>query len=57
MLKLGVSPHETLIVEDNEHGLQAARASGAHVLVVRDVGDVNLGNIDRRIDTALRVAA
>jgi beta-phosphoglucomutase-like phosphatase (HAD superfamily) len=57
MLKLGVSPHETLIVEDNEHGLQAARASGANVLVVRDVNDVTLANIDRRIETALREAA
>jgi HAD superfamily hydrolase (TIGR01509 family) len=57
MLKLGVSPSETLIVEDNEHGLQAARASGAHVLVVRDVNDVNLANIDRRIEVALKEAA
>lgn len=49
MRKLGVSPDQTLIVEDNEHGIRAARASGAHVLVVSDVSDVNLGNIDRRI--------
>lgn len=49
MRKLGVSPDQTLIVEDNEHGIRAARTSGAHVLVVSDVSDVNLGNIDRRI--------
>lgn len=49
MRKLGVSADETLIVEDNEHGIRAARASGAHVLVVSDVSDVNLNNIDHRI--------
>lgn len=49
MTRLGVDPSETLIVEDNEHGIQAARASGAHVLVVRNVTDVNIANIDRRI--------
>ncbi|MGA0545372.1 HAD family hydrolase [Brevundimonas sp. VNH65] len=49
MERLGVRPEETLIVEDNEHGIRAARASGAHVLVVRTVDDVNLANIDRRI--------
>ena len=37
---LGVSAAETLIVEDNPHGIAAARASGAHVMVVRDPNDV-----------------
>ena len=32
MEKLGVAPHETLIVEDSRIGLEAARRSGAHVL-------------------------
>ena len=49
MSRLGVAPEETLIVEDNEHGIQAARASGAHVLVVRGVHEVNIANIDKRI--------
>jgi len=49
MQKLGVTPDETLIVEDNDHGIRAARASGAHVLVVGGVEDVNLVNIDARI--------
>lgn len=49
MQRLGVTPDETLIVEDNDHGIRAARASGAHVLVVRGVQDVNLANIDARI--------
>ncbi len=40
MQRLGVRPSECLIVEDNEHGLQAARASGGHVLEVSSVLDV-----------------
>ncbi len=42
---LGVKPHECLIVEDNENGIKAARASGAHVLIVSETTDVNLSNI------------
>jgi len=57
MAELGVAPHETLIVEDNEHGLQAARASGGHVLVVRDVNDVTLANIERRVAQVTEAAA
>lgn len=49
MHRLGVLPAETLIVEDNDHGIRAARASGAHVMVVKSVDDVNLQNIDRVI--------
>lgn len=29
---LGLRPEQCLIVEDNENGIRAARASGAHVL-------------------------
>jgi HAD superfamily hydrolase (TIGR01509 family) len=56
MARLAVDPEETLILEDNENGIQAARASGAHVLVVRDVGDVNFSNVDRKI-SAIRTMA
>lgn len=49
MRRLGVDPSEALIVEDNDHGIRAARASGAHVLVVKSVEEVNLANITRRI--------
>lgn len=49
MAKLRVSAPECLIVEDNENGIKAARASGAHVLVVREVSDTNLDNIMTRI--------
>jgi beta-phosphoglucomutase len=40
MKLLGVEPNEVLIVEDNDHGVQAARASGGHVLVVSSPDDV-----------------
>lgn len=42
---LGMAPEECLIVEDNEHGIRAARASGAHLLAVEDVNEVNYTNI------------
>lgn len=47
--RLGLTPDECLIVEDNENGIKAATASGAHVLAVRDVEDVNMNNIQTRI--------
>ena len=49
MQRFGVDPKQCLIVEDNENGIKAARASGAHVMIVRDVGDTNLDNIVRAI--------
>lgn len=54
MTKLNVTPEETLIIEDNDHGIRAARASGAHVMVVRSVDDVNLTNIDNFIASLSR---
>ncbi|MFM0184923.1 MULTISPECIES: HAD family hydrolase [Paraburkholderia] len=52
MQALGCEPHECVIVEDNENGVKAARASGAHVLVVKDVEETNLENIMARIRQA-----
>ncbi|RMO98191.1 HAD superfamily hydrolase [Pseudomonas syringae pv. philadelphi] len=49
--QLGLLPEECLIVEDNENGIKAARASGAHVLVVAETCDVNLNNIMGRLDS------
>lgn len=40
MSTLGLAPHETLILEDNDHGIAAARASGAHVMIVATPDDV-----------------
>lgn len=47
--RMGMLPHEVLIVEDNEHGLAAARASGAHVMAVADVSDVYYEAIKHKI--------
>jgi beta-phosphoglucomutase-like phosphatase (HAD superfamily) len=47
--KLGLQPEECLILEDNENGIKAAKASGAHLLIIIDVNDVNLENITNRI--------
>lgn len=41
MLSTGVSPNETLIVEDSHVGVQAALASGGNLLVVKNTSDVN----------------
>jgi len=43
--KLGLTPNEVVIVEDNENGFKAAVASGANVLKVETVYDVNYENI------------
>ena len=47
--KLNLVPEECLIVEDNEHGVRAALASGAHVLKVESPEDVYYQNIRSRI--------
>lgn len=44
-----VDPHETLILEDNEHGINAARASGASVMIIRDPSDVSYASIINKI--------
>ncbi|MFN9709276.1 MAG: HAD family hydrolase [Burkholderiales bacterium] len=46
----GLRPEQCLIVEDNENGIKAAMASGAHLLVVEDVRQTNLSNIKSCID-------
>jgi len=49
MQKMGLRPDECLILEDNENGIKAAKASGAYLLVIHNVLEVNLENITRRI--------
>ena len=48
--RLKLRPAECLILEDNENGIKAAQASGAHLLIIHDVHEVNLENITKRID-------
>jgi len=46
---LVLKPEECLVIEDNDHGKQAARASGAWLMEVDEVSEVNLPNILDRI--------
>ena len=48
--RLNLTPAECLIVEDNPNGIKAARDSGANVLCVNDVRDVNYLNISQEIE-------
>lgn len=45
MRRFKCEPAECLIVEDSEHGIEAARASGGHVLVVSSPADVTYARI------------
>lgn len=49
---LGVKPEETLVLEDNEHGIAAARAAGTHLMVIGEVTDVTLDSIIEHIRQA-----
>lgn len=44
-----LKPDECLIIEDNENGIKAAKSSGAHVLIVKEVDEVNIDNILKKI--------
>lgn len=47
--KLGLNSNECLIVEDNQNGVKAALASGAHLFKVENPDDVTYQNIIKRI--------
>lgn len=48
--RLGLSPQECLVVEDNPNGIAAARASGARLLEVVSVEDMNWSNVQAAIE-------
>lgn len=48
--RLQLDPSECLVVEDNEKGVTAARGSGAHVMVVKEVEEVNLTALTEHIE-------
>lgn len=50
--RLGLTPAECLVVEDNPHGIKAAQDSGAHVMVVHGVEEVTLANVRANIRRA-----
>jgi beta-phosphoglucomutase len=43
--RAGVLPHECVVVEDNQHGVEAATNAGAHVFQVETVKDVAFAGI------------
>jgi beta-phosphoglucomutase len=47
--KLGLLPSECLVVEDNQHGITAARLAGAEVLEVNSVLEVTYQNIQKKL--------
>lgn len=46
----GYYPNECLILEDSIHGIEAARNTCAHVMIVNKLGDVTLNNIMNKIE-------
>lgn len=52
MIKAGVSPKETLIIEDSHIGRKAAQESGAYLCPVVDVNDVTLEKIQEHLNVA-----
>jgi len=52
MVNAGVNPHECLIIEDSHIGREAAAKSGANVLGVTGLKDVNILNIRDAIEKA-----
>jgi beta-phosphoglucomutase len=55
--RMGVTPEETLIVEDAPHGVEAARRSGAHLCQVSGFGDVDYLRVRAALDRAGREGA
>ena len=49
MGRLGLEPKECLVVEDNEHGIKAAIASGAHLMRVSRAEDVTYEGVKKAI--------
>ena len=47
--RLGLKPEECLIAEDNQNGVKAALASGAHLFKVDTVNDVTYCKLMTRI--------
>ena len=51
MIKAGVSPKETIIVEDSHIGRKAAVESGAYLFAVKDSFDVQYDSIKELADS------
>jgi len=49
MKEFKLKPDQCLILEDNENGIKAAKASGGHLLIINEIFDTNLENILEKI--------
>ncbi|MBN2719114.1 MAG: HAD family phosphatase [Deltaproteobacteria bacterium] len=47
--RLGLSPDECMVVEDNQNGIKSATDAGARVMVVKSVEEVNIQNIEKHL--------
>ena len=47
MTKLGITPSETVVIEDGMHGIVAAKAAGANVVAVSTPADVSLEILEK----------
>jgi len=47
MSKLGITPSETVVIEDGMHGVQAANAAGANVIEVLNPAEVSLEILEK----------
>ena len=52
MIRVGVNPNETVIVEDSHIGRKGALSSGAYLCAVEDSSDVSYKKIQKVIDSA-----
>ena len=52
---MNVKPEECVIVEDNENGVKSAKASGAHVMVVKEPKEVTYENVKHFINKVQRI--
>ena len=50
MLHFGVSPKQTLIIEDSHHGRKGALESGGHLCAVKDCEDVTYEKINEHLE-------
>ena len=55
MIFAEVNPNETLIIEDSPIGRLAAYASGAHVLEISNLEEVNLKNISNKLNKVNKI--
>jgi HAD superfamily hydrolase (TIGR01509 family) len=47
MSKLGITPSETVVIEDGVHGIVAAKAAGANVVEVLNPDEVSLEILEK----------